>query len=106
LSFYPPIDCVVCLPWVGGTYPFRAEGLSPLRGPMSLPPSSWHGRTVQAIPFLNDQIAPGIDSIVQLEIKVQRYGHVSKVKVLSGDAEFIEDAKACGESCLFSRHAQ
>jgi outer membrane biosynthesis protein TonB len=61
---------------------------------MSLPPSSRHGQTVQANPFHMNQIAPGIDSIVQLEIKVKRYGHVSKVKVLSGDAEFIEDAKA------------
>jgi hypothetical protein len=34
-----------------------------------------------------------MDGILQLEIKVERDGHVSKIKVLSGDAEFIEDAK-------------
>jgi hypothetical protein len=79
--------------WVGGTYPFWAEGLSALRGPMSLPPATLRGRTVQAIAFRNDQKTPGIDGIVQLEIKVERDGHVSKIKVLSGDAEFIEDAE-------------
>lgn len=79
--------------WVGGTYPFWAEGLNALRGPMSLPPASIHGRTVQAIAFHNDPKTPGMDGILQLEIKVERDGHVSKIKVLSGDAEFIEDAK-------------
>ena len=34
-----------------------------------------------------------IIGIVQLEVKVERDGHVSKIKVLSGDNEFVEDAK-------------
>jgi hypothetical protein len=80
--------------WIGGTYPFWAEGLSALRGPMSLAPATLHGRVVQAIAFRNDQKNPSIDGIVQMEIKVERDGHVSKIKVLSGEAEFIEDAKA------------
>jgi hypothetical protein len=80
--------------WIGGTYPFWDEGLTALRGPMSLPPATIHGRVVQAIAFHNDQKNPGIDGIVQLEIKVERDGRISKIKVRSGDKQFIEDAKA------------
>jgi hypothetical protein len=80
--------------WIGGTYPFWAEGLTALRGPMSLPPATIHGRVVQAIAFHNDQKNSAIDGIVQLEIKVERDGHISKIKVRSGDKQFIEDAKA------------
>ena len=87
--------------WVGGTYPFWAEGLNALRGPMSLPPAALHGRTVQAIAFHKDQKIPGIDGIVQLEIKVERDGHVSKIKLISGDPEFIEDAKAYMKAATF-----
>jgi hypothetical protein len=87
--------------WIGGTYPFWAEGLSALRGPMSLPPATMNGRVVQAIAYHNDQKKPGIDGIVQLEIEVERDGHVSKIKVRSGDAEFVEDAKAYMKAAHF-----
>jgi hypothetical protein len=80
--------------WIGGTYPFWDEGLTALRGPMSLPPATLHGRVVQAIAFHNDQKNPAIDGIVQVEIKVERDGHISRIKVRSGDKQFIEDAKA------------
>jgi hypothetical protein len=88
--------------WIGGTYPFWAEGLSALRGPMSLPPAVLHGRTVQAIAFHDDPKTLGIDGIVQLEIKVERDGHVSKIKVLSGDPEFIEDAETYMKTARFA----
>jgi hypothetical protein len=78
---------------IGGTYPFWAEKLTPIRGPMSLPAATLHGMTVQGMAFQHDQKGGGIVGIVQLEIKVERDGHVSKVKVLSGDQEFVEDAK-------------
>jgi hypothetical protein len=79
---------------IGGTYPFWAEKLTPLRGPMSLPPARVRGLTVQGMAYQHDQKGGGIVGIVRLEIKVERDGHVSKVKVLSGDQEFVEDAKS------------
>jgi hypothetical protein len=79
--------------YVGGTYPFWLEGLAALRGPMSMPPTVIHGRSVQAIAFGKDQPGPGIDAIVQLKVKVGRDGHVRDIEVVSGDAAFVEDAE-------------
>jgi hypothetical protein len=79
---------------IGGTYPFWTEKLTPIRGPMSLPAVTLHGLTVQGMAFQHDQKGRGIVGVVQLEIKVERDGHVSTVKVLSGDQEFVEDAKS------------
>jgi len=86
---------------MGGTYPFWAEKLTPIRGPMSLPPATLHGMTVQGMAFQHDQKGGGIVGIVQLEIKVERDGHVSKIKVLSGDKDFIEDAKGYIKAAQF-----
>jgi hypothetical protein len=79
--------------FVGGTYPFWAEGLTGLRGPMSIPPATIHGRTVQGIAFRKDQKGPGVDAIVQLKVSVGRAGKVDHIKVLSGDNAFVQDAK-------------
>ena len=79
--------------FVGGTYPFWAERLTGLRGPMSIPPSVIHGRTVQGIAFRKDQVGAGIDGIVQLKVSVGRTGKVDHIKVLSGDQVFVNDAK-------------
>lgn len=54
---------------IGGTYPFWAEKLTPFRGPMSLPPATIHGRTVQGMAFQHDQKGGGILGVVQLQIK-------------------------------------
>jgi hypothetical protein len=78
---------------IGGTYPFWAEGLNATRGPMSLPPEVIRGRTVQADAFRNDTKVPGIDAIVHIKIEVGHDGKVKKMKVLSGDSEFIPDAQ-------------
>ena len=86
---------------IGGTYPFWAEKLTPFRGPMSLPPALIHGRTVQGMAFQHDQKGGGIVGVVQLQIKVERDGHVSKIKVLSGDDEFVEDAKIYAKTAQF-----
>jgi hypothetical protein len=86
---------------IGGTYPFWAEKLTPIRGPMSLPPATLHGMTVQGMAFQHDQKGGAIIGIVQLEIIVERDGHVSKVKVLSGDQEFVEDAKTYVKAAQF-----
>ena len=79
--------------YVGGTYPFWLEELTALRGPMSIPPTMIHGRTVQGIAFGKDQPGPGIDAIVELKIEVGRNGHVRHIEVVSGDPAFVEDAK-------------
>jgi len=60
---------------------------------MSIPPATIHGRTVQGIAFRKDQKGVGIDAIVQLKITVGRTGKVDHIKVLSGDAAFVQDAK-------------
>lgn len=86
---------------VGGTYPFWSEGLTPFRGPMALPPTTIRGVAVQGIAYRKDQKGGLIVGIVQLQVKVERDGHVSKIKVLSGDQEFIEDAKTYMESAHF-----
>jgi hypothetical protein len=86
---------------VGGTYPFWSEGLTPYRGPMSLPSATVRGMTVQGIAYRKDQKGGAIVGIVQLQIKVERDGHVSKIKVLSGDQEFAEDAKSYIKSAQF-----
>ena len=40
---------------IGGTYPFWAEKLTPIRGPMSLPPATIRGMTVQGMAYQHDQ---------------------------------------------------
>jgi hypothetical protein len=87
---------------VGGTYPFWSEGLTPYRGPMSLPSATVRGMAVQGIGYRKDQKGGGIVGIVQLQIKVERDGHISKIKVLSGDQEFVEDAKSYIKSARFA----
>jgi hypothetical protein len=61
---------------------------------MSLPAASLPGLTVQGMASQHAQKGGVVVGIVQLQIKAERDGHVSKVKVLSGDQEFIEDAKS------------
>lgn len=78
---------------LGGTYPFWAEGLNATRGPMSLPPETVNGRTIQATAFRNDATGPRIEAIVHIEIEVGRDGKVKTMQVLSGDDQFIPDAK-------------
>jgi hypothetical protein len=79
--------------FVGGTYPFWAEKLTPLRGPMSLPPAVIDGMTVQGAAYQNDEKGGGIVAVVQLKIEVDRKGRVDHISVRSGDKPFVEKAK-------------
>ena len=79
--------------FVGGTHPFWVEGLSALRGPMSLPPAVIDGMTVQGIAYRKDRMGPGIDTVVQLKIEVDGKGHVDHISVRSGVEPFVETAK-------------
>jgi hypothetical protein len=87
--------------FVGGTYPFWAEGLTALRGPMSIPPATIHGRTVQGVAFRKDQKGSSIEAIVQLKISVGRTGKVDDIEVLSGDKAYVQDAKDYVEAADF-----
>jgi hypothetical protein len=78
---------------LGGTYPFWAEGLNGTRGPMSLPAKVINGRMVQAEAFRNDSKGQGIDAIVHIKIEVGHDGKLKKMRVLSGDPNFVPDAK-------------
>lgn len=79
--------------YVGGTYPFWAEHLNSLRGPMSIPPAVIHGRTVQGVAFQEFQKGQGVDAVIKANINVGRDGHVNQIQILSGDAAFVKDAK-------------
>ncbi len=79
--------------FVGGTYPFWAEKLTPLRGPMSLPPVVIDGMTVQGSAYRNDVKGGVIVAVVQLKIEVNGKGHVENISVRSGDKPFVEKAK-------------
>lgn len=78
---------------MGGTYPFWAEGLNATRGPMSLPAKVINGRMVQAEAFRNDSKGQGIDAIVHVKVEVGHDGKLKKMQVLSGDPNFVPDAK-------------
>jgi len=79
--------------FVGGTYPFWAEKLSALRGPMSIPPAVIRGMTVQGIAFQKEVSGPGIAAVVQLEVDIAPDGRASHIKVLSGQEPFVQDAQ-------------
>lgn len=48
---------------------------------------------MQAAAFRKDKKGPGIDAIVHIKIEVGHDGKLKKMKVLSGDAAFVSDAK-------------
>jgi hypothetical protein len=86
---------------VGGTHPFWAESLTPTRGPMNIPPAQVRGMTVQGAAFRHDQVGNGIIAIVQLKIEVGHDGRVFKIKVVSGDDPYVEDAKRYVQEAQF-----
>jgi hypothetical protein len=86
---------------VGGTFPFWAEGLNALRGPMSMPPAVIDGMTVQGKAYREDQNRAGITAIVRMKIEVDRKGRVSHISVVSGDKQYVELAKKYLKSADF-----
>jgi hypothetical protein len=48
---------------------------------------------VQGIAFRKDQKGAGIAAIVQWKVSVGRTGKVDRIKVLSADQAFVQDAK-------------
>jgi hypothetical protein len=88
---------------VGGTYPFWAEALTGLRGPMSLPPATINGRVVQGAAFRTDAIRTGVDAILQMKIEINSEGKAKKIHLLSGEPAFLADAKQYLEAYDFGK---
>ena len=78
--------------FVGGTYPFWAEKLGALRGPMAMPVAVIRGMPVQGVAYYDEPMVSSIAAVVRLEGDVARKGKVSHIKVLSGEEPFISDA--------------
>ena len=79
--------------FVGGTYPFWNEKLTPLRGPMAIPAKSMGGVTVQGVPVDVDRKTPGVLAIVVLDVKIGSDGRAHGFKVKSGDSQYIKQAE-------------
>src|SRR5450755_2893590 len=87
----------------GDTYPFWAETLNASRGPMSVPAAVFSGHTIQAAAFRNDPAGPAIEVTVHIEIEVGQDGRVKNMKVLSGNAQFVPDAKRYLQEAEFAK---
>jgi len=68
---------------------------------MSLPPATIHGMTVQGVAFQKEVSGPGVIAVVQLKVDIAHDGHVSRIRVLSGEEPFVEDAKNYVEAAHF-----
>ncbi len=79
--------------FVGGTYPFWNEKLTPLRGPMAIPVKSIGDLEVQGVPVDVDAKTPGVVAIVVLDVKIGGDGRAHGFKVKSGDSQYIKQAK-------------
>jgi len=88
---------------IGGTYPFWAEGLNASRGPMSLPARIINGRLIQGEAFRNDSKRQGIDGVVHVKVEIKNKGKLKKMKIISGDPQFVEDAKQYLSEAEFSK---
>jgi hypothetical protein len=79
--------------FVGGTYPFWNEKLTPLRGPMAIPAKVLGDVTVQGVPVDVDRNTPGILAIVILDVQIGSDGRAHGFKVKSGDAQYVKQAE-------------
>lgn len=79
--------------FVGGTYPFWNEKLTPLRGPMAIPVKSIGDLEVQGVPVDVDPKTPGVVAIVVLDVKIGGDGQAHGFKVKSGDSQYIKQAE-------------
>ena len=79
--------------FVGGTYPFWNEKLSPLRGPMAIPAKSIGDLAVQGVPIDVDPKTPGVVAIVVLDVSIAGDGRAHGFRVKSGDPQYIREAE-------------
>jgi hypothetical protein len=79
--------------FVGGTYPFWAELLSSMRGPMAISAERVGNLTIQAVPFDVDPNTPGVVSVVVLDVKIGANGKALGFTVRSGDPKYVKRAE-------------
>ena len=79
--------------FVGGTYPFWNEKLTPLRGPMAIPAQLLGDVTVQGVPIDVDPKTPGIIAIVVLDVKIGNDGRAQGFTTKSGDSRYVKQAE-------------
>jgi hypothetical protein len=79
--------------FVGGTYPFWNEKLTPLRGPMAIPAKTIGDLTIQGVPMDVDPKTPGIRAIVVLDVKIGNDGRAQGFKIKSGDSQHAKLAE-------------
>ncbi len=79
--------------FVGGTYPFWNEKLTPLRGPMAIPAKTAGEVTIQGVPFEVDPKTPGVVAVVVLDVKIGSDGRAHGFKVKSGDSQYANQAE-------------
>jgi len=79
--------------FVGGTYPFWNEKLTPLRGPMAIPAKSIGDLAVQGVPIDVDPKTPGVVAIVVLDVSIAGDGRAHGFRVKSGDPQYIREAE-------------
>ena len=79
--------------FVGGTYPFWNEQLTPLRGPMAIPVKSSGDLSIQGVPIDVDPKTPGIVAIVVLDVKIGGDGKARGFKVRSGEPQYVKPAE-------------
>jgi hypothetical protein len=79
--------------FVGGTYPFWNERLTPLRGPMAIPAKTLGDLAVQGVPFEVDSKTPGVVAIVVLDVKIGSDGRAHGFKVQSGGPPYVKQAE-------------
>lgn len=80
--------------FVGGTFPFWNERLTPLRGPMAIPVKTIGDLAVQGVPIEEvDPKTPGVVAIVVMDINIGGDGRVHKCKVKSGEPPYVKQAE-------------
>jgi hypothetical protein len=79
--------------FVGGTYPFWNEKLTPLRGPMAIPAKSIGDLAIQGVPMDVDPKTPDVVAIVVLDVSIAGDGRAHGFRVKSGDPQYIREAE-------------
>jgi hypothetical protein len=79
--------------FVGGTYPFWAELLTSMRGPMAVSAERVGNLTIQAVPFDVDPNTPGVVSVVVFDVKIGANGKALGFTVRSGDPKYVKQAE-------------
>jgi TonB family protein len=80
--------------YVGGTYPFWAEGLQRLRRPESIPGNFHQARLIHRVSpnYPKEARKKHIEGLVRLQVLIDKKGKTRVLKTISGDALLTEAA--------------